>query len=206
MSALRKILILLLILLAVAAIIRSVFFWPITNRHPSGTNIIAFGDSLTYGTGAQPGQDYPTLLSEMIGQPVLNKGVPGDTTEDALKRLDKDVLKQDPKIVIVLLGGNDLLNRLPAETTFGNLRRIVSEIQDTGALVVLAGVDGPVFTTNLAPRFRKLARSMGCVYVKNVLSGILTDLSLKSDQVHPNSKGYRIIAERISRKIKPFLK
>jgi len=77
----------------------------IRNAHPSGENLICFGDSLTYGTGASEGQDYPSRLSEMLSKPVINAGVPGDTTSTAMGRLDQDVLSHAPRIVFITLGG-----------------------------------------------------------------------------------------------------
>ena len=90
----------------------------IKNSQPIGENIICFGDSLTFGTGATRGMDYPSQLSKMISRPVLNKGVPGDTTARALARLDQDVLSQSPRIVLITLGGNDLKNGVPKDTGF----------------------------------------------------------------------------------------
>src|SRR5688572_26829809 len=77
--------------------------YPITNNPPQGTAVIAFGDSLTAGVGASEGHEYPTVLSQLIGVPVINRGVPGDTTENALVRLENDVLSDDPRIVIICL-------------------------------------------------------------------------------------------------------
>src|ERR1043166_1309803 len=99
--------------------------YPITNDPPHGANIIAFGDSLTAGVGASEGHEYPTVLSQLIGVPVINRGVPGDTTENALARLDNDVLSDDPRIVIICLGGNDTLQNLPSPHTFAHLRRMI---------------------------------------------------------------------------------
>ena len=178
--------------------------YPIRNSKPSGSNIIAFGDSLTYGFGAGPGEDYPSQLSTMIGTPVLNKGVNAETTENALQRLDRDVLKSNPKIVIVLLGGNDLLNRLPLETTFRNLDTIVERVQDSGALVVLVGLRN-ILGDQYGARYKELAKRRGAVFVPDIMREIISSPKLKSDQVHPNGEGYKIIAERISQALKPYL-
>ena len=97
--------------------------WEIRNENPSGDEILCFGDSLTYGTGAKEGMDYPSRLSKIIGLPVINLGVPGDTTETALSRLEEDVLSGSPQIVLITLGGNDLKNRFSKEKAFGNLRK-----------------------------------------------------------------------------------
>jgi acyl-CoA thioesterase I len=177
----------------------------ITNPNPRGSNVIAFGDSLTSGVGAAPGQDYPAQLAKLAGVPVLNKGVPGDTTADALRRLERDVLASDPKIVIVLLGGNDLLQRLPQKETLANLEEIVTKVQDDGALVVLVGLGGSMFTGSYTSAYRDLARRRGAVLVPGILNGILDRPAMKADQIHPNGEGYRMMAERIHAKIKEYL-
>ena len=91
--------------------------YPITNADTSGRVILCFGASLTYGTGATKGMSYPEQLSRMIGRPVINAGIPGNTTQDALARLDRDVLAHRPDIVLVTLGGNDLLKGIPKDRT-----------------------------------------------------------------------------------------
>jgi acyl-CoA thioesterase I len=178
--------------------------YPIRNAKPSGANINAFGDSLTEGFGAAQGEDYPSRLSEMTGIPILNRGRNSETSAQALQRLDRDVLKEDPKIVIVLLGGNDLLQKTPLDTTFENLDKIVERIQDQGALVILVGLRN-VFGDKYGPRFKELARRRGAVLVPDVLRDIISSPKLKSDQVHPNGAGYKIVAERIHAALKPYL-
>src|SRR5437763_9915919 len=104
---------------ALVVILAVWFFWPaqkVTNLDSHGSNIIAFGDSLTAGYGANPGEDYPSRLSSMIGVTIMNAGVSGDTTDTALARIDTDVLARDPRLVIVGLGGNDFLRGVPIET------------------------------------------------------------------------------------------
>src|SRR5687768_10343541 len=107
--------------------------WPrfpaVTNLDSRGSTIVAFGDSLTSGHGAGPGEDYPSRLSERIGLPIVNAGISGDTTEGALARVDQDVLSQNPRIVIVGLGGNDLIRRVPLASTEANLRAIIRKVQ-----------------------------------------------------------------------------
>lgn len=178
---------------------------PVVNANPSGRNIIAFGDSLTAGGGAGRGEDYVSQLSRMAGVPILNKGVSGDTSGQGLARLERDVLAHDPRIVIVCLGGNDILQRIPSETTFANLEQIVTRIQAAGALVVLVGVDGGFLLGTHGEDFRALARRTGAVFVPNVLKGILDNPRLKADQIHPNGAGYTVMAERIHAKLEPYL-
>ena len=97
----------------------------VTNPEPRGDNIICFGDSLTAGTGAGPGESYPEQLSRRLGVTIINAGRPGDTTASALARLQRDVLDRSPRIVCITLGGNDLKNGVAREEAFANLEAIV---------------------------------------------------------------------------------
>ena len=106
----------------------------------SGQRIIAFGDSLVEGRGATPGKDFVSVLARRLSTPIENAGRSGDTTVTALARLDRDVLARNPRVVIVLLGGNDFLRRMPTDDTFRNLSTIVERIRARGAAVVLVGV------------------------------------------------------------------
>ena len=176
----------------------------ITNAVPTGEAIICFGDSLTYGTGAGRDKDYPSQLSRMIGKPVINMGVPGETTADALKRLDY-VLVENPRIVIVTLGGNDMRKKVLKEQAFNNLKTIVGRIQEQGALVVIGGINVPFFGSKYGDAYEKLARETGSLLVPNVFEGIITNKSLMSDPIHPNGKGYRLMAEAFHQVISPYI-
>ncbi|MFH1800055.1 MAG: arylesterase [Candidatus Omnitrophota bacterium] len=178
----------------------------VANRNSQGTTIVCFGDSLTAGYGAEEGKDYPSVLRDQVDLPVINAGVAGDTTGDALRRLESDVLSHDPKIVILTLGGNDFLRRIPQKETLKNIETIVDRIQSRGGLVVLAAVQTGFWGDVYAEDYKKLGRQKSFVVIPDVLKGILFDPRYKHDQIHPNSEGYRIMAERISQKIKPFLK
>ncbi|MDY6954208.1 MAG: arylesterase [Thermodesulfobacteriota bacterium] len=177
----------------------------IRNAHPSGQNIIAFGDSLTFGTGASGGMDYPSQLSGMISMPVINAGIPGDTTASALHRLKDDVLSQSPRIVLITLGGNDLKNGTPKGEAFKNLKLIVEAIQDEGALVVLAGVHIPFLGRGFKDAYEQLSQEAGTLLIANIFEGIMGNRSLMSDAIHPNDDGYAIVAERFYRVVKPYL-
>lgn len=178
----------------------------IKNTDPAGDNIICFGDSLTYGTGVtKKGMDYPSQLSRMIHMPVINAGVPGDTTASALERLEEDVLSRSPKIVLITLGGNDLKNRVPRETTFNNLRSIIKAIQDKGALVILAGIDIPFWGRGFGSSYKDLCDEMGAVLIPNIFEGIMGKKHLMSDPIHPNDAGYAIFAKKFNDKIKSYL-
>lgn len=170
----------------------------VRNLDSHGSHIIAFGDSLTAGYGAAPGEDYPSDLAKLIGRDVINAGVSGDTTESALARIDADVLQHDPRIVIVGLGGNDFLRGEPIATTEANLRKIIEQIQAAGAMVVLLGFDFPSVTANYGTMYKRVAADERCLLIPGMLHGIIANPALKSDEIHPNGKGYQLMAERVA--------
>jgi lysophospholipase L1-like esterase len=185
--------------------------WPsrfarVRNLGSHGTSIIAFGDSLTAGYGAAPGEDWPSRLSALIGRPIVNAGVSGDTTESALARIDADILTRDPRIVLVGLGGNDFLGSTPILTTENNLRTIVRRIQGSGAAVVLLAFRFPSISADYDAMYKRVAKEERCALIEGVLSGILTDASLKSDEIHPNAKGYALMAERLASPMRQLLR
>lgn len=203
----RKTLLLIIVIVVVVIgfYVRARYWYPIENRNATGDVIVALGDSLTYGTGAQRGEDWPSIVSRHCNCTITNKGVPGDTTAEAYARLESDVLALDPKIVIVGLGGNDILRQLPREEMFKNLRQVVDEIQDSGAMVVVLGLNGFPLKGDLGSGYRQLARDTGSVYIPNILGGIFSDSKLKSDQLHPNAAGYEIMADKIYGELEPYL-
>ena len=163
---------------------------------PSTIEVLAFGDSLTFGIGASSGNGYVPVLERRVGVDIFNSGIPGNTTGDALTRLNASVLSRDPRIVIVLLGGNDLLQNVPVQTRIDNITQIVERIRADGSKVILVGVgSGPLDPFNGA--LPDLASRTGSTYVPNIMDGIYGISSLMSDQIHPNDAGYAIIADRI---------
>lgn len=158
--------------------------------------IICFGDSLTFGTGAAPGMDYPSQLSKMISKPVINAGVPGDTTASALTRLQRDVLSRSPDMVLITLGGNDLKNGVAKEVAFKNFMRIVKSIQGQGARVVIGGLKFPLRDRGFARGYKDLADQTGAVLIPDIFKDIIGNRRLMSDPIHPNGNGYKIMAQR----------
>lgn len=179
--------------------------YPITNYPPKSGPIVAFGDSLVEGYGATDGRDFVSLLEDRIGEPIINKGVSGDTTADGLLRV-KSVVALKPRIVILLLGGNDALRKVPTETTFKNLEEIILSLQKEGALVVLLGVRGGLFSDTFDDSFELLAQKTGAAYVPNVLDKIFSYPDLMFDQIHPNDKGYARIADKVEPVLTPLLR
>lgn len=177
--------------------------WPIVNAQPTGTTIIAFGDSLTAGQGVQREDAYPAQLARALGVQVINAGKSGETTVDALGRLKQDVLGLDPRIVLLEFGANDFFQKRDVNETFANLRSIIEKIQATGALVIVIGVNVPM--GNYENRFEALARETGCPLVPNMLRGLLGDREFMVDGIHPNARGYEIVTERVKAVIEPYI-
>ena len=175
---------------------------PVTLR---GDNIICFGDSLTFGTGAPRDKSYPAQLAEMIGQPVINSGIPGDTTDRALRRLERDVLSKSPRIVLITLGGNDLKNGVDKKTAFKNLKDIVDTIQAKGALVVFGGIRLLFWDRGYEEEYEKLAAETGALLVPDILGGLMGHEELMHDTIHPNGAGYKIMAQKFYTRIEPYL-
>ncbi len=173
---------------------------PITNYPSEGITVVAFGDSLVEGVGATQRGGFVTLLSQKLraekGSDIINLGKAGDTTESALARIDT-VIATDPKIVLVLLGGNDYLRRVPQETTRKNLATIIEKIQSRGAVVVLLGVRGGILKDNFSDMYESLSEEYGTAYVSDVLDGLMGKKGFMSDQIHPSDAGYARIAERV---------
>jgi lysophospholipase L1-like esterase len=166
-------------------------------RPAAGDRVIAFGDSLVQGVGASPGRDFVSILSRRLGVPIENAGRSGDTTASALVRLDRDVLNRRPRVVVVLLGGNDMLRRVPRRETFRNLEAIVSRIRERGAAVVLLGVEVSVFTMAYGWDYEALAERTSATLIPDILDGVLGRQDLMADGIHPNDRGYEVIAGKV---------
>ena len=174
------------------------------NLDSPGHAIVCLGDSITAGVGAAPEESYPARLAERLGRPVVNAGVSGDTAADGLARVP-DVLAEDPWMVIVELGGNDLLRQVPIEETERSLRAVLEQLLAARVLPVLVEVRAP-FGHRYPDLFARLHHDYKAPLVDGVLGDILTDPSLKSDGVHPNAAGYRKLAEAVAEKVEPLLR
>ena len=160
--------------------------------------VVAFlGDSLTSGHSLPQSVAYPALLERSLGITAINAGVSGNMTADGLARLARDVLVHQPQIVVVELGINDHLRRLPAESSLRNLDEIARRIRQTGARLVLLHVS-PVFGPDpLLRGLRDLARRYQAVLVEDLLRGIITEPDLRVDRLHPNARGHQKMADRL---------
>lgn len=179
--------------------------------------IVAFGDSLTAGFGAEPGSSYPDFLQKDLDQAglrwrVINAGVSGDTTTDGVNRLG-EVLAYKPRIVIVEFGGNDGLRGLPIETTRANLEQIVVALQNADAKVILAGMTlppnyGPDYIRTFELIYRDLAAQYKLTRIPFLLEGVATVATrnlMQRDGLHPTSQGNAVVAETVMRYLKPML-
>ena len=168
-------------------------------------SILAFGDSLTYGFGANPGEDYPSLLSEMSGLKVINAGVNGDTSSEGLRRLAPLLQEPSVKLMILFFGGNDILQREPMPRLKANLKRMIALAKAKEIDVLLVAVpDIGIFGLSPLDLYEEVAEEEKTPLLSGMLSDILSDPSLKSDQIHPNAKGYRVMAERIFESLKQY--
>lgn len=159
--------------------------------------VLAFGDSLTHGTGASAGQSYPDVLSELLGRQVINGGIPGEVSAAGLKRLPAVLEEYNPTLVILCHGGNDFLRKLDQATTSSNLDAMITLIRSHGADVVLVGVPKLGFGLQVPELYSQIADQYTIPLQKEILVDLLSDNSLKSDVIHPNATGYRLMAEAI---------
>lgn len=160
--------------------------------------ILAFGDSLTFGTGADPAESYPAVLAGLIGHAVINAGVPGETSSEGLRRLPDVLDREQPALVLVCHGGNDILQRLDPEQTAGNLRQMIRLCQDRQIAVVLIAVPGKNLQLNADPMYELLATEFDIPCEYHVLPDILRQGALKADYVHPNAAGYNALARGLA--------
>lgn len=177
----------------------------VENIGSRGTNIICFGDSFTFGYGVAPEYSYPAALAKMVGIPVINAGIDGDTSSEGLKRIKNDVLDRKPLLVIIEFGGNDFLRQIPFEVTIKNIEEMIKIVQSQGAIVAVADIGTSVVMGNYGREYKRLSREYNVVFIPALLRGIITNPSLKSDFIHPNEEGYKIISHRVYREIIPCL-
>jgi len=170
----------------------------IKNYPNERTEIIAFGDSLVEGVGSSSGTGFVGQLEVILNTDIINMGVSGNTTRDALLRIE-EVTDRNAAMVLISLGGNDFLQRIDPEQTRTNLDRIISKIQNDGAMVMVLGVPGN------SSIYKDLAEDHRTAYVSNILKGLIGRDKYMADPIHPNDTGYRRIAEKIAPELKKFI-
>ena len=166
---------------------------------PAGSTVVALGDSLTYGYGANPKTAYPTVLAELSKWNVVNAGVNGDTSADVLTRVN-EITEQNPDLVLLGVGGNDVLQRISPDTTRANIIATIDTLQSNNIDVVL--IAEPYFSTSALfgkasdnPLYEDIAEAEGIPLYSDGWSTVLSDDALKSDKIHANAAGYRQFAE-----------
>lgn len=169
----------------------------------AGSTVLALGDSLTYGYGASPAESYPAQLQKLTGWDIINGGISGDTSAQALSRLPA-LLQRKPKLVLISIGGNDFLRKLPEAETRANIAETIESVQKENIPTVLVGVPhlsvGALFGhLSDHPLYERLAEQYKIPFFEGAWSEILSDEKLKSDQIHANAAGYRIFAEKLER-------
>ena len=175
---------------------------------PSGATVLALGDSITFGTGAAPEASYPAALARLTGWNVVNAGIPGNVTAQALERLP-DLLKEHaPPLVLLSIGGNDLLRRLPEDQARANIKSICVQVLATGAQLLLIAVPAPsvagavVGSLSDHPMYGELAAELKLPLHAKGWSQVLGDKTLRADAIHANAQGYERFARGLFESLK----
>ena len=172
-----------------------------------GSVVLAFGDSVTYGKGANRGEDFPTLLAQDTGWRVVNAGISGDTAQRARSRLGALLNRYQPELVLVELGGNDFLRQRQTHLVKADLLAILEQTIGSGAVTVLIAVPGvSVFRASFgslsdSPIYAELADETGVLLVDKVFSGVLSEVAFRADRIHPNAEGYRAFTDGLLEKL-----
>ena len=165
---------------------------------------VAFGDSLTAGFGASEGNNYPAVLGRRLGVTIQNLGKGGETTTDALNRVEQ-VANLRPRVVLLCFGGNDSLSQESRTQTFANLGQIIDRLHQEGSFVVLIGIRSASLRDYNEKHFARLAKEKRVLYVPDMLRGLVFKPVYMSDAIHPNDAGYQQIAERLEKKLRPLM-
>lgn len=166
---------------------------------PAGASVLALGDSLTFGTGATPEAAYPAVLATLTGWSVVNAGVPGHTSAQALERLPALLDEHRPALVLVSIGGNDFLRGVDPSATRANVQRICETARAAGAQVLLIAVPRPSAVAAVGllsdhPLYGELAEALRLPLHRQGWAEVLADEALRSDRIHANAKGYEAFA------------
>ncbi len=173
-------------------------YYPIVNFPPKGQVVLALGDSITSGVGASAKEkNYIGLLEKRLSVQIINRGVSGATSKDILISADNIISEIHPNIVILLIGGNDILQQVLPQETLNNVREVIRIAQKHGAVVFLIGIQKQQ-NDAYGVGFEKIAHELGAVYVPDILEGIFGNSEFMYDEVHPNDKGYLKIADKIA--------
>jgi acyl-CoA thioesterase-1 len=159
--------------------------------------VLAFGDSLTYGTGAGTTESYPAVLERRIGRKVVNAGVPGETSVEGLARLPSVLDEVQPRILILCHGGNDFLRKMDEGRAAENVRAMIRLAREKGIGVVLLATPKPGIPPAVPSFYREISADLKIPFDEGTIRSVLLDNRLKSDLVHPNAQGYAQIADAV---------
>ena len=159
--------------------------------------VLAFGDSLTYGTGVERGASYPDRLARSLGITVINAGVPGELASHGAARLPALLEQHDPALVVLCHGGNDILRRRPMDALESALRDMIETARASGAEVVMLGVPGRNLGLRAPAVYERVADALAVPADVDTLSDLISDRRMKSDQVHLNAAGYARLAQAV---------
>jgi len=174
----------------------------IQTLHPQNS-ILAFGDSLTYGYNAKPSESYPSILSLMTGLNVINAGISAETSEDGLKRLPRHLEDPSIKLMILLIGGNDMIQQVPMHVLKKNLKTMIQMAKAKEIDVLLISVPNfALFGPSSTSLYEEVSNEENIPLLSSVLTDILFNPSLKSDPIHPNALGYKKMGEIIYKNLK----
>jgi acyl-CoA thioesterase-1 len=175
---------------------------PRLDRLDANATVLAFGDSLTFGTGAAADESYPAVLQRLIGRKVIAAGVPGEVSQEGLARLPEALDEFKPQLLILCHGGNDFLRQLGEQNAAANVRAMVKLARDRGIAVVLIATPKPGLLPSAPEFYAEIAKEFGIPLEDGALKKALTDNALKSDLIHPNASGYARVAEAIAQLLK----
>lgn len=165
---------------------------------PADARVLAFGDSLTRGTGAREAESYPAVLARRIGRTVVNAGIPGELSAEGRARLPGVLDETRPDLLVLLHGGNDILRGRDRDALRANLRAMVDAARQRDVPVVLVGVpDRSLLSLDTAEVYRTLAERFNVPLVDEAVADILSESELRSDRIHPNAAGYRRLAAAV---------
>lgn len=166
-------------------------------------SILAFGDSITYGFGANRQESYPAVLQRLSGIRVINAGINGETSEEGKVRLPSLLRDDSIRLMLLCSGGNDILQQRPLARLEANVRAMITEAKKQNVDVILIGVPTfGAFGLSSLPLYERVAEEEGIAYMPSLLPDVLEERALKNDYVHPNAAGYRVMAERVAERLR----
>ena len=172
------------------------------NNQTKINSIVCFGDSLTRGYGSTDEKTYPYYLQQFVNIPVINKGINGNTSKDGLDRID-DILTNKNSLVIVEFGANDFFQQISILETKKNMEQIIDRLKQDNIVVLVSTEDKQL--NNLHNMLKSLATEKNVLFINGILNEIWNNRDLFSDDIHPNSDGYKLVADKIYKNIEKLL-